>query len=46
MADDDIETEDMVILTVCTQYFGESSSSLNYKEIKRNQPVFIYTMYI
>ena len=27
MADDDIETEDMVILTVCTQYFGESSSS-------------------
>ena len=26
MADDDIETEDMVILTVCTQYFGESSS--------------------
>jgi hypothetical protein len=29
MADDDIETEDMVILTVCTQYFGESSSSLS-----------------
>jgi hypothetical protein len=27
MADDDIETEDMVILTVCTQYFGERSSS-------------------
>lgn len=26
MADDDIQTEDMVILTVCTQYFGESSS--------------------
>ena len=26
MADDDIETEHMVILTVCTQYFGESSS--------------------
>ena len=26
MADDDIETEDMVILTVCTHYFGESSS--------------------
>ena len=27
MVDDDIETEDMVILTVCTQYIGESSSS-------------------
>jgi hypothetical protein len=27
MVDDDIETEDMVILTVCTYYFGESSSS-------------------
>ena len=27
MADDDIETEDMVILTVCTTYFGEGSSS-------------------
>jgi hypothetical protein len=27
MADDDIETEDMIILTVCTQYIGESSSS-------------------
>ena len=27
MDDDDIETEHMVILTVCTQYFGESSSS-------------------
>ena len=27
MADDDIETEDMVILTVCTYYIGESSSS-------------------
>ena len=27
MADDDIETEDMVILTVCTKYFGEGSSS-------------------
>jgi hypothetical protein len=27
MDDDDIETEHMVIWTVCTQYFGESSSS-------------------
>ena len=27
MDDDDIETEHMVILTVCTEYFGESSSS-------------------
>jgi hypothetical protein len=27
MADADIETEDMIILTVCTQYIGESSSS-------------------
>jgi hypothetical protein len=27
MAYDDIETEDMVIITVCTQYFGENSSS-------------------
>jgi hypothetical protein len=27
MADDDIETEDMVIIAVCTEYFGESSSS-------------------
>jgi hypothetical protein len=27
MAVDDIETKDMIILTVCTQYIGESSSS-------------------
>jgi hypothetical protein len=27
MDDDDIETEHMVIWTVCAQYFGESSSS-------------------
>jgi hypothetical protein len=27
MADDDIETEYMVIIAVCTEYFGESSSS-------------------
>ena len=27
MAYDDIETEDMVIITVCTQYFGANSSS-------------------
>ena len=26
MDDDNIETDHMVILTVCTQYFGESSS--------------------
>jgi hypothetical protein len=27
MVDEDREAEDMVILTVCTYYFGESSSS-------------------
>jgi len=43
MADDDIETEDMVILTVCTQYFGESSSSSSdeYSEDSDDEALFI-----
>jgi hypothetical protein len=45
MADDDIETEDMVILTVCTQYFGESSSSLSdeYSEDSDDEALLLKT---
>jgi hypothetical protein len=45
MADDDMETEDMVILTVCTQYFGESSSSLSdeYSEDSDDEALLLKT---